>query len=46
MYAICKDYLPEEALYMIRYHSCYPIHREGGYDYLLNDKNVALVSVL
>jgi inositol oxygenase len=37
MYMICKDYLPDEALYMIRYHSCYPIHREGAYDYLLND---------
>jgi inositol oxygenase len=23
-------------LYMIRYHSCYPIHREGAYDYLMN----------
>jgi inositol oxygenase len=39
MYMICRDYLPEEALYMIRYHSCYPIHREGAYDYLLTDHN-------
>jgi len=39
MYMICRDYLPEEALYMIRYHSCYPIHREGAYDYLLTDRN-------
>jgi len=37
MYMICRNYLPEEALYMIRYHSCYPIHREGAYDYLLTD---------
>ena len=43
MYMVCKDYLPEEALYMIRYHSCYPIHREGAYDYLLNDKDRELL---
>lgn len=36
MYNVVKDYLPEPALYMIRYHSCYPIHREGAYDYLLD----------
>lgn len=39
MYRICRDYLPEEALYMIRYHSCYPIHREGAYDYLLTNRD-------
>ncbi len=32
-----KDYLPEPALYMIRYHSFYPGHREGAYDHLMND---------
>jgi inositol oxygenase len=37
LYHIVKDYMPEPALYMIRYHSCYPIHREGAYSYLLND---------
>ncbi len=39
LYHIAKDYLPEPALYMIRYHSCYPIHREGAYDYLMNDRD-------
>ena len=34
-----KDYLPEPALYMIRYHSFYPGHREGAYDYLFNEKD-------
>jgi inositol oxygenase len=33
---VTKPYLPESAIYMIRYHSCYPIHREGAYDYLLD----------
>jgi inositol oxygenase len=37
LYHLTKDYLPEPAQYMIRYHSCYPIHREGAYDFLLND---------
>jgi inositol oxygenase len=39
MYHVAKDYLPEEALYMIRYHSCYPIHREGAYTYLMNARD-------
>jgi inositol oxygenase len=39
MYQVTKDYLPEEALYMIRYHSFYPGHRENAYDHLLNDKD-------
>jgi inositol oxygenase len=37
MYQITKDYLPEEALYMIRYHSFYSQHREHGYEHLMND---------
>ena len=37
LYQVVKDCLPEEALYMIRYHSCYPIHKEGAYAHLLSD---------
>ena len=37
IYQIMKDYLPEEALYMLRYHSFYPGHRENAYDYLMDD---------
>ena len=37
LYHVVKDYLPEEALYMIRYHSFYPWHREGAYDHLASD---------
>jgi inositol oxygenase len=36
MYHLTKNYLPEEALYMIRYHSFYSQHRENAYDHLLN----------
>jgi inositol oxygenase len=37
LYHVVKDYMPEPALYMIRYHSCYPIHRDGAYGYLMSD---------
>lgn len=37
LYQVVKDFLPEESLYMIRYHSCYVIHREGAYQHLMND---------
>jgi inositol oxygenase len=37
MYHLVKDYLPDPALYMIRYHSFYAWHREGEYEYLLDD---------
>ncbi|MEM9650415.1 MAG: inositol oxygenase family protein [Bacteroidota bacterium] len=39
LYQIMKDYLPEPALYMIRYHSFYAQHRENAYDHLLNKKD-------
>jgi inositol oxygenase len=39
LYHVVKDYLPAEALYMIRYHSFYPGHREGQYGYLMNDED-------
>ncbi|MDQ8052411.1 MAG: inositol oxygenase family protein [Pedobacter sp.] len=37
VYQMMKDYLPEPALYMLRYHSFYAWHREGEYEYLLDD---------
>jgi inositol oxygenase len=39
MYQITRQYLPEEALYMIRYHSFYSQHREHAYEHLMNDKD-------
>ncbi len=36
LYQITKDFLPEPALYMIRYHSFYAQHREGAYSHLMN----------
>ncbi|MDZ7640131.1 MAG: inositol oxygenase family protein [Bryobacterales bacterium] len=37
LYHVTKQYMPEPAQYMIRYHSFYPGHREGAYDHLMND---------
>lgn len=39
LYQIMKDYLPEPALYMIRYHSFYAQHKEGAYAHLMNEKD-------
>lgn len=36
LYHIVKDYMPEPALYMIRYHSFYAQHRENAYTHLMN----------
>jgi inositol oxygenase len=37
LYQVVKDYLPDEGLAMIRFHSFYPWHKEGQYSYLMND---------
>jgi inositol oxygenase len=37
VYHMMKDYLPEPALYMLRYHSFYAQHREHAYDHLMDD---------
>lgn len=39
LYLVTKDYLPKEAQWMLRYHSCYPVHREGAYQHLLNEQD-------
>lgn len=43
IYQVCKQYLPEEGLAMLRYHSFYPWHREGAYDYLCNARDRELL---
>jgi inositol oxygenase len=37
LYQMVKDYLPEPALYMIRYHSFYSQHREHAYEHLMDE---------
>ncbi len=40
---VTKDYLPREALYVIRFHSFYAAHREGAYSYLMSDEDYQLM---
>lgn len=39
LYHVVKDYLPPQALAMIRYHSFYAGHREGAYDHLMDERD-------
>ncbi len=43
IYEVMKNYLPMEALYMLRFHSFYAWHRHGAYDYLCNDQDRAML---
>lgn len=38
-----KCYLPEEALYVIRFHSFYPWHTSGDYYHLCNNKDMEML---
>jgi inositol oxygenase len=37
VFQMMKNHLPEEGLYMLRYHSFYAWHREGEYSHLLDE---------
>ncbi|RCI05771.1 hypothetical protein CU098_010456 [Rhizopus stolonifer] len=43
LYQVCKNYLPKEAAYIIRYHSFYSCHKEGQYGWLLNQEDVNMM---
>lgn len=43
IYHIAKERIPEEGLYMLRYHSFYAWHREGAYDHLLDDHDRSML---
>ncbi len=43
LYHLLKAYLPQEALYMIRFHSFYAWHREGDYAHLCNSQDQAML---
>jgi inositol oxygenase len=42
IYEVMKNYLPEKALYMLRYHSFYAAHKHGAYRHLMNDHDVEM----
>jgi inositol oxygenase len=39
IYTVTRNYLPEPAQYMLRYHSFYPAHKHGAYRYLMNSRD-------
>jgi inositol oxygenase len=39
IYTATRDYLPEPAQYMLRYHSFYAAHKHGAYRHLMNAKD-------
>ncbi|MHC5540231.1 inositol oxygenase family protein [Singulisphaera rosea] len=43
LYHVVKDYLPEEGLAMIRYHSFYAGHRAGEYTHLMTPKDLRML---
>ncbi len=43
LYHVTKKYLPEEAQYMIRYHSWYSAHRELDYQFLMSDHDMQMM---
>jgi len=47
MYRVLKNHpnctIPEEGLYIIRFHSFYPWHSGGDYDHLCNDKDRSML---
>lgn len=46
LYHVMKPYLPEEALYLIRFHSFYPAHHEKAYEYFMNEKDRKMMPIL
>ena len=44
VYRVAKDYLPEPALYMLRYHSFYSAHRHGAYRHLMSPRDVEMLA--
>lgn len=42
-YVVKNSGLPAEALFVIRYHSCYAFHRENDYQYLMNQQDLAML---
>lgn len=43
IYEVMKKYMPEESLYMLRYHSFYAAHRHGAYRHLMNDHDMKML---
>jgi inositol oxygenase len=48
LYHIMKDQssIPDEGLAMIRYHSFYPWHKEGAYEWMMNEKDKRMLEAV
>jgi inositol oxygenase len=42
IYHVMKNYLPNPALYMLRYHSFYPAHKHGAYRHLMSQHDIEM----
>lgn len=42
LYWVANEYMPEPALYMIRYHSFYAAHKEGAYAHLMTEHDAEM----
>jgi inositol oxygenase len=42
IYRVTKNYMPEPAQYMLRYHSFYAAHKHGAYGHLMNERDVKM----
>ena len=40
---VMKNYMPEESLYMLRYHSFYSAHRHGAYRHLMSEHDIEML---
>jgi inositol oxygenase len=40
---VMKNYMPEESLYMLRYHSFYSAHRHGAYRHLMSPHDIEML---
>ncbi len=43
LYQVVKNYLPQEANFIIRYHSFYPLHKQGAYSQFMNERDEQLL---
>ena len=46
MYLVARNFLPDKALYLIRFHSFYAAHHQGAYDYLTSDVDREMMPLL
>src|SRR5262249_32478811 len=46
LFHVVNPYLPDQALYIIRYHSFYAAHKEGAYEYLMDDYDLKMLPLV